>query len=80
MVRKAKKYAWEREQECERMEEVLLGFRMARGEARKVGSWIRHMRKMLGVMEIELSRRLGHQPRAAYRMEQAEMDGWDADA
>jgi transcriptional regulator with XRE-family HTH domain len=64
-----------RREECKRVEEMLLGFRMARGEARKVGSWIRQTRKMLGVMELELSRRMGCQARAVYRMEQAEMDG-----
>lgn len=58
--------------ERRRIEDVLLGFRMVRKEALQEGSWIRTIRKALGIPEAELARVMGYEPRSIYRMEQSE--------
>ncbi len=58
--------------ERRRIEDVLLGFRMVRKEALQEGSWIRTIRRALGIQEAELARVMGYVPRSIYRMEQSE--------
>lgn len=58
--------------ERRRIEDVLLGFRMVRKEALQEGSWIRTIRRALGIQEAELAREMGYVPRSIYRMEQSE--------
>jgi predicted DNA-binding mobile mystery protein A len=57
-----------------RIEELLLGFRMAKKETVKVRSWVRTIRESLGLREAELAEVMGYAQGSIYRMEQSEME------
>jgi predicted DNA-binding mobile mystery protein A len=57
------------------MEEALAGFRMAQRAAGEVESWVKEMRKLVGMPVEELAGKLGVLRWEVYRMERSEREG-----
>jgi predicted DNA-binding mobile mystery protein A len=73
--RKAVKASRSEQRKRSSMEEALAGFRMAQRSAGEVESWVKAMRKLVGMPVEELAGRMGVLRWEVYRMERSERDG-----